>query len=197
MPTSGSEPPPPGEPPRPPRSDGLAAAPRSGRRDVSAGEMRSAGFVRADATEAVPVEPRRIDKPWGHEIIWAHTDRYVGKILVVNAGEALSLQFHEEKDETLYLLDGELLLEVGPGSGRLVEVPLIAGRSIRLTPGTLHRMVARTDCRILEASTPELDDVVRVQDRYGRAPNRTDAPGGEATRGEATGGGSPQEGEGQ
>lgn len=121
--------------------------------------------------------PTRVDKPWGHEVIWAHSPLYVGKLLFVRAGEALSLQFHEEKDETLHLLEGELALEVGPGIHALRSVELEAGRSIRLRPGTLHRMEAITDCTLLEASTPELDDVVRVRDRYGRAP----APEGDSS----------------
>jgi mannose-6-phosphate isomerase len=113
--------------------------------------------------------PIRVEKPWGYELIWAHTELYVGKLLVVHAGEALSLQFHEEKDETLHLLSGELRFEVGPGVDALQEVELKAGMSVRIEPGVLHRMEAVTECRILEASTPELDDVIRVEDRYGRA----------------------------
>jgi mannose-6-phosphate isomerase len=110
-----------------------------------------------------------VEKPWGYELIWAHTALYVGKLLVVRAGESLSLQFHEEKDETLHLLSGSLRFEAGPGLEALVEVPLEEGTSVRIEPGMLHRMEALTDCRILEASTPELDDVIRVRDRYGRA----------------------------
>ncbi len=114
--------------------------------------------------------PRRIEKPWGFELIWAEAEEYTGKLLVVEPGEALSLQFHEEKDETLFLLEGELVLELGTGVHTLREVPLPTGRAIRLRPGILHRMTAVSRCTLLEASTPELDDVVRVQDRYGRAP---------------------------
>lgn len=139
------------------------------RRDVSKDALASAGFVRADAEAVEVLRPRRVDKPWGHELIWAHTEQYVGKLLVVNQGEALSLQFHEEKDETLHLLSGTLRLHLGPGVDSLREQPLHQGESIRLTPGTLHLIEAVTDCRILEASTPELDDVVRIRDRYGRA----------------------------
>ncbi len=117
-----------------------------------------------------PHRPIRVEKPWGYELIWAHTPLYVGKLLVVRAGESLSLQFHEEKDETLHLLSGSLRFEAGPGLEALVEVTLEEGMSVRIEPGMLHRMEALTDCRILEASTPELDDVIRVQDRYGRAP---------------------------
>ncbi len=136
---------------------------------LSTPDLGSAGFVRSEAGAAS--EPQRVDKPWGYEVIWAHTDLYVGKLLFVRAGEALSLQFHEEKDETLHLLDGTLRLEVGPGLDALTDCTLLEGQSIRIEPGTLHRITAETDCRILEASTPELDDVVRVQDRYGRAPD--------------------------
>jgi len=101
------------------------------------------------------MKPIRVDKPWGHELIWAKTDRYVGKILHIKAGHALSLQYHERKDETVFLL-----------SGRVLE----AGESFHITPRMRHRMIAETDCDVLEASTPELDDVVRLEDRYGRAP---------------------------
>lgn len=113
--------------------------------------------------------PTRIEKPWGHELIWAHTDRYVGKIIHVKAGHALSVQYHERKDETIHLLRGELRCWIGPSADRLEEVPLVEGESIRIEPGTVHRMEAVTDCDLLEASTPELDDVVRLEDRYGRA----------------------------
>lgn len=144
---------------------------RGGKRDVSSDELASAGFERSEAGAARPFEPRRIEKPWGYELIWAHTDEYVGKVLVVLEGEALSLQFHEEKDETLHLVSGNLKLEVGPGVDALRECPLAPGQSIRIVPGMLHRMEAVTDCRILEVSTPQLDDVVRIRDRYGRAPD--------------------------
>ncbi len=117
-----------------------------------------------------PHAPIRVEKPWGYELLWAHTEVYVGKLLVVRAGESLSLQFHEEKDETLHLVSGRLLFEAGPGLDAMAPVTLEEGMSVRILPGMLHRMEALTDCRILEASTPELDDVVRVRDRYGRAP---------------------------
>lgn len=115
------------------------------------------------------VEPRRVDKPWGHEVIWAETDRYVGKILHVKAGHALSLQYHERKDETIHLLRGAMRFFAGPSVEALREVPLAEGESYRVRPGTVHRMEAVTDVDILEASTPDLDDVVRLEDRYGRA----------------------------
>ncbi len=114
--------------------------------------------------------PRRVDKPWGYELIWAETDLYVGKILHVNAGEALSVQMHEIKDETLHLLSGEIRLEVGRSPEGLEDVRLGAGESFRVIPRTVHRIVALTDADVLEASTPHLEDVVRFQDRYGRAP---------------------------
>ena len=110
-----------------------------------------------------------VPKPWGHEIIWAHTDRYVGKILHIKAGHALSVQYHERKDETVYLLSGDLSYRVDAGTGAgLEDVGLKAGESFRITPGTVHQMEAITDCDVLEASTPDLDDVVRLSDRYGR-----------------------------
>lgn len=115
------------------------------------------------------VEVRQVPKPWGHETIWAHTDRYVGKILHINAGQALSVQYHERKDETVYLLTGEMKYWVQlPGDMELRDQALTAGQSFRITPGTIHYMEAVTDCDVLEASTPELDDVVRLKDRYGR-----------------------------
>jgi quercetin dioxygenase-like cupin family protein len=115
------------------------------------------------------VAVRHVPKPWGHETIWAHTDRYVGKILHVKAGHALSVQYHERKDETVHLLTGELRYWVQlPGEAELRDQRLVAGESFRITPGTVHYMEAVSDCDILEASTPELDDVIRLQDRYGR-----------------------------
>ena len=115
------------------------------------------------------VDVRRVPKPWGHEIIWAHTDRYVGKILHIKAGQALSVQYHERKDETVYLLTGEMRYWVQEqGAEELRDVRLRVGEAFRITPQTIHYMEAVTDCDVLEASTPELDDVVRLKDRYGR-----------------------------
>ena len=111
---------------------------------------------------------RRVDKPWGHEIIWAHTDRYAGKILFVKAGERLSLQYHEQKDETIYVLDGKIAFEVGPLEQPHERMVLGAGDAFHITPHTVHRMTAVEDAHILEASTPELGDVVRLEDAYGR-----------------------------
>jgi mannose-6-phosphate isomerase-like protein (cupin superfamily) len=110
-----------------------------------------------------------VPKPWGYEIIWAHTDDYVGKVLHINAGEALSVQYHNQKDETIYLLSGEMIYWVKlPGSDQLQDMKLRQGEAFRIAPGTVHYMQAITDCEVLEASTPYLDDVVRLKDRYGR-----------------------------
>ena len=111
--------------------------------------------------------PRRVEKPWGYELIWAHTDRYVGKLLHVNSGHQLSLQYHHQKDETVHVQSGTLMLMVDEGAG-LLEREMGPGESYRIVPGVRHRMVALTDCDVLEASTPELDDVVRLEDAYGR-----------------------------
>ncbi len=110
---------------------------------------------------------KKIDKPWGYELIWAHTDKYVGKILFVKAGEALSLQYHETKDETIHLYSGEIDLLIEEDSS-MVRVRMKPGNGYRIKPGVKHRMVAIEDSEILEASTPELNDVVRLEDRYDR-----------------------------
>jgi quercetin dioxygenase-like cupin family protein len=148
-----------------------------------------------------------VPKPWGHETIWARTDRYVGKILHIKAGHALSVQYHTVKDETVYLLSGEMRYWVGKGRGQraegsesrgqraedrvgssqsrplatgetpaagrdpipeMTDVLLRVGDAYRITPHTVHYMEAVTDCDVLEVSTPDLDDVVRLKDRYGR-----------------------------
>jgi quercetin dioxygenase-like cupin family protein len=108
-----------------------------------------------------------VNKPWGYEIIWAHTDRYVGKILHINKGESLSYQYHVVKDETIRLLSGALDLDLDTGSER-GQLRLAPGESLHIVPGMKHRMIAVEDCDVLEVSTPELDDVVRLEDRYGR-----------------------------
>ncbi len=110
----------------------------------------------------------RVEKPWGYELIWAHTERYVGKTLHIKAGERLSLQYHRVKDETIHVQSGELRFIVEE-DGALAERLLGPGESYHIKPGTKHRMMAITDCDVLEASTPELDDVVRLEDQYGRA----------------------------
>jgi mannose-6-phosphate isomerase len=109
----------------------------------------------------------KVPKPWGHETIWAQSDRYVGKVLHINAGQELSVQFHNKKDETVHLLSGEIIYRVKNGD-RLEDVQLKIGESFRITPGTVHQMVAVTDCDVLEVSTPEVDDIVRLSDKYGR-----------------------------
>jgi quercetin dioxygenase-like cupin family protein len=110
----------------------------------------------------------RVEKPWGYELHWAKTDRYVGKVIHVNKGHALSLQYHTRKDETIHLWSGRLLFEMEI-DGQLVAREMLPGESVHITPPTVHRMTALEDSDILEASTPELDDVVRLEDRYGRA----------------------------
>ena len=122
---------------------------------------------KGDSARSGRVEVLTVPKPWGHETIWAHTDNYVGKILHIKAGHALSVQYHNHRDETIHLLSGELIYRVKAGQ-TLEDVMLKRGESFRITPGTVHQMEAVTDCEILEASTSELDDVVRLQDRYGR-----------------------------
>lgn len=111
---------------------------------------------------------RRVPKPWGYELIFAHTDRYVGKILHVNKGESLSLQYHEMKDETLYVVTGELKLTI-EWEGDRREIPLRQGEAFHIPPRLIHRMLAIEDTDVAEVSTTELDDVVRLEDRYGRA----------------------------
>src|SRR4030095_674366 len=109
-----------------------------------------------------------IDKPWGYELIGAHTERYVGKLLHINKGESLSYQFHNVKDETIRLLSGVLELDIEK-DGRQEKIRLGVGESLHIVPLMKHRMIAVEDCDVLEVSTPELDDVVRLEDRYGRA----------------------------
>ncbi|MGE5272387.1 MAG: cupin domain-containing protein [Verrucomicrobiota bacterium] len=114
-------------------------------------------------------EPRTVDKPWGSELIWAETDDYAGKILLVKAGESLSLQYHEVKDESWYVLEGRARLELGAvGEEALDEVEILPGQAFRFRPGTVHRVTGVEDTRILEVSTAHLDDVVRLADSYGR-----------------------------
>jgi mannose-6-phosphate isomerase len=109
-----------------------------------------------------------VDKPWGHEEIWAKTDRYVGKILAIEKGHRLSLQHHEQKDETIRVETGILDLELEDSGGTLHVHRLTPGMSAHIAPGRKHRMTAVTDVKVLEVSTPELDDVVRHSDDYGR-----------------------------
>jgi mannose-6-phosphate isomerase-like protein (cupin superfamily) len=111
--------------------------------------------------------PYRVDKPWGHELIWARTDRYVGKVLHVKAGHVLSLQYHNRKDETMHVLSGELILRTRVGD-ELVSRPFRAGESAHIPPLLVHQIEAVVDSDVLEASTADLDDLVRLEDRYGR-----------------------------
>jgi len=113
--------------------------------------------------------PRRVEKPWGWELIWADTDLYVGKILFVRAGQSLSLQFHREKDESWYVLEGRAELQLGEAGQAVLTTEVVGpGVAFRLRPGTVHRIRAVEDTTILEVSTPQLDDVVRLEDEYGR-----------------------------
>jgi mannose-6-phosphate isomerase-like protein (cupin superfamily) len=118
--------------------------------------------------------PYRVEKPWGHELIWARTDRYVGKILHIEPGHVLSLQYHNKKDESIYVLVGEIILRLqqgGEGGGEtLIERHMRQGEAFHIQPKTIHQFEAVVASDLLEASTPEIDDVVRLKDRYGRVP---------------------------
>jgi len=114
-------------------------------------------------------EVTRVKKPWGYELIYAVTDAYCGKLLYVRSGHALSLQYHEQKDETIYLEDGLAEIEIGRLGDPLGRETIWPGQSFRIEPGTVHRLRAIKDCVFLEVSTPHLDDVVRLEDKYGRA----------------------------
>jgi len=109
-----------------------------------------------------------VDKPWGHELLWAQTERYVGKVLHIKKGESLSYQYHRVKDETIRLLTGSMEMDVEV-DGQRSKLSLNPGDCLHIVPGMKHRMTAVEDCDVLEVSTPELDDVVRLEDRYGRA----------------------------
>ena len=116
-------------------------------------------------------EPRcgqRVDKPWGYELVWAHTEHYAGKLLHIERDQQLSYQYHERKDETIHVLSGRVLLEVAEPNGPRRRMELEVGQSFRIAPGVRHRMTGIETCELLEVSTPELDDVVRLEDRYGR-----------------------------
>jgi mannose-6-phosphate isomerase-like protein (cupin superfamily) len=112
--------------------------------------------------------PRRVDKPWGWELVWAETEHYAGKLLFVRAGEALSLQLHEVKEESWLVREGRARLELGAAGADLDEREIGPGDAFHLRPGTLHRLTAIEDTLVIEVSTPQLDDVVRLGDRYGR-----------------------------
>jgi mannose-6-phosphate isomerase len=115
-------------------------------------------------------DPERVEKPWGYELIWARSEHYAGKLLAVKAGHALSLQFHREKDESWYVLEGRAELEfAAPGEKATSTEVVTPGAAFRIRPGTVHRIRALEDTVIAEVSTPQLDDVVRLEDSYGRA----------------------------
>ena len=112
---------------------------------------------------------RRVEKPWGHELIWALTDGYCGKVLFVKAGASLSLQFHREKEESWLVQSGRARLELGDAGKAVLQQEIVApGAAFHFVPGTVHRVTALEDTTILEVSTPQLDDVVRLEDAYGR-----------------------------
>lgn len=113
--------------------------------------------------------PRKTEKPWGSELLFAHTLKYAGKVIFVRKGHRLSLQYHEKKDESMYLYKGKTLLEIEGSDGRMVSTLLQPGQCIKIPPFTKHRLEAIEDTTIFEVSTPELEDVVRVEDDYGRA----------------------------
>jgi mannose-6-phosphate isomerase len=122
-----------------------------------------------EGLDAWAFEPRKVEKPWGYELIWAETPQYVGKVLFVKAGESLSLQFHRVKDESWLVQQGRAKLELGSaGDAVLNEEVIAAGATFHFRPGTVHRITALEDTTIVEVSTAQLDDVVRLEDRYGR-----------------------------
>jgi mannose-6-phosphate isomerase len=117
---------------------------------------------------AYATTPRRVEKPWGWELVWAETESYVGKLLHVRAGQALSLQYHEVKDEAWLVHEGRASLELGEVGGKLERVEIGPGDTFRYRPRTVHRVTAIDDLTVIEISTNHLDDVVRLDDRYGR-----------------------------
>ncbi len=119
-------------------------------------------------TEIRTVDQMRVDKPWGYEIRWAITDRYLGKVIHVDSGEMLSLQYHQEKDECLLMVKGTMDLLLEDEAGEMQTWRLAAGMTVRIPPGRRHRMLAVTECEFFEVSSPEIDDVVRLEDKYGR-----------------------------
>jgi mannose-6-phosphate isomerase-like protein (cupin superfamily) len=127
------------------------------------------GWIRIDDWDAVRRLMARVEKPWGYEELWAITKDYAGKILFIRAGESLSLQYHEEKSETILVESGRMLLRAGRASDALQEILLEPGMSYAIPAGLIHQMEAVEDCTVIEVSTPHLADVVRLSDRYGRA----------------------------
>jgi len=125
-------------------------------------------ITRNERIDLITAEEVRVEKPWGYELRWAITDKYLGKVLHINRGEALSLQYHNHKDESILVLTGTMVLDLEDDAGVLGHLRLGPGDSRRIYPGRRHRMTATADCDVLEVSTPDLDDVVRLEDRYGR-----------------------------
>ena len=121
-----------------------------------------------DVVDSRRVSPRKVEKPWGWELVWAEAEDYVGKLLFVRAGESLSLQYHERKDESWLVQEGRARLELGELGRELEAVEIAPGDAFRYRPGTVHRVTALEDTLVVEVSTPYLDDVVRLEDRYGR-----------------------------
>ena len=127
-------------------------------------------FPNLSGVDRFASEQRKVEKPWGHELIWSLTDDYAGKLLVVKAGESLSLQFHREKDESWLVHAGRAELELGEPGKKTLSVEVVGpGAAFRIRPGTVHRLTALEDTTILEVSTPQIEDVVRLEDRYGRS----------------------------
>jgi mannose-6-phosphate isomerase len=131
--------------------------------------MTETALERPTTLDAYAAGVKRVKKPWGFELIYALTDAYCGKLLFVRSGHSLSLQYHEQKDETIYLDDGLAEIEIGRLGEPLGREAIWPGQAFRIEPGTVHRLHAIKDCIFLEASTPHLDDVVRIEDEYGRA----------------------------
>ena len=120
------------------------------------------------ARDRYGVTPRKVEKPWGWELVWAEADAYVGKLLFVRAGESLSLQYHEAKDESWLVQEGRARLELAAVGGELEAIEIVPGDAFRFRPRTVHRVTALEDTLVVEVSTTQLDDVVRLEDRYGR-----------------------------
>ena len=119
--------------------------------------------------ERFAVDTTRVEKPWGYELIWALTDKYCGKLLHVRSGEQLSLQFHKVKDEAWFVQEGRAELELARAGEAVTATEVVGpGTALHFEPGTVHRLRALEDTTVLEVSTPEIDDVVRLEDRYGR-----------------------------
>ncbi len=120
------------------------------------------------ARDRYGVTPRKVEKPWGWELVWAEAEAYVGKLLFVRAGESLSLQYHEAKDESWLVQEGRARLELAAVGGQLEPIEIAPGNAFRIRPRTMHRVTALEDTLVIEVSTTQLDDVVRLEDRYGR-----------------------------